>query len=736
MTKNTKSSPGVTGDRRRRSRSVLIVAGVLALVGFVGGGIAEPHLTSSLSDYEVPGSPVALAQSQIERWTGANPDQIYEVVVHTTAPMKLTSPLPARVKTVIAVLKARPEVKGILDYADTFDRAMISKSGTYTAVLATVGVVHEAQAVAALQRALAAQPSLKGNAWLGGPTVGDVQISSVSSQDLGRAELIALPFLLVLLFFVFRGRRAATIPIVGAVFAIAVTMGAMGLITLATPLSVFALNLVIALGLGLAIDFSLLMVSRFREEFGRQGAVEPALATLRRTAGRTVFFSSITIAAAMATLCIFPERFIYSMGIAGAIVVLAAGAFALLVLPSILVLFGERICVPSRRLRPATDAGRKGHWYRIASFFMRRPAIWALSAILVLVVLAGPFLHFTSTGVDASDLPTSTSAGETYQLIQDQFPDFSEAPANLEVEDAHVTPAQLSAYSAAALAVPGVEALSPFQHLGGSLWQTYVTVAGAPLSPEAQRSIQGLQALHGPGHDTVIGETASYLTLQSNLRSHLPIALLLIVLVALIMLVVMTGSLLLPVMAVAMNFLTIGASFGLLVWAFQWGHLRHLLGFAPPGALESTSLIIILAVVFGLSTDYGVFVLGRIKEEHDAGAEPGEAVALGIERTGGIVSAAACCLALAVGALMLSRLIFVKELGLGVAFAVILDATVVRCVLLPALMKLFGRASWWLPTLRGHPPLALPAQPSVRPQAPADQPVEPTVAVRPDRVPV
>jgi len=211
------------------------------------------------------------------------------------------------------------------------------------------------------------------------------------------------------------------------------------------------------------------------------------------------------------------------------------------------------------------------------------------------------------------------------------------------------------------------------------------------------------------------------------------------VLVALIMLFVMTRSLVLPLMAVAMNILTIGASFGVLVYAFQWGHLQHLLGFAPPGALESTSLIIILAVVFGLSTDYGVFLLGRIKEEHDAGANPAESVALGIERTGWIVSAAACCLALAVGALMLSRLIFVKELGLGVAFAVLLDATLVRGVLLPASMKLFGRSSWWTPTFRRSavPPPVLPeratgpSQPSATPE-----PATPDVVALPDRVPV
>ena len=211
--------------------------------------------------------------------------------------------------------------------------------------------MNEKQAVSDLEKAIAAQPSLKGNVWLGGPTTADVQIAAVSSQDLGRAELFALPFLILLLFFVFRGIRAASMPLIGAIFAIAVTLGVMGLIMVALPLSVFALNLVIALGLGLSVDFSLLIVSRFREEYDRQGSTEAALAIVRRTAGRTVLFSSLTIAAAMATLAIFPERFVYSMGIAGAVVVLSAGVFALFVLPSLLTIYGDRIAArgPSRR---------------------------------------------------------------------------------------------------------------------------------------------------------------------------------------------------------------------------------------------------------------------------------------------------------------------------------------------------------------------------------------------------
>jgi RND superfamily putative drug exporter len=328
---------------------------------------------------------------------------------------------------------------------------------------------------------------------------------------------------------------------------------------------------------------------------------------------------------------------------------------------------------------------------------MRRPAVWALSAVVVLVVLAVPFSHVSFTGADAASLPSSSSAGAEFELAQAKFASFSEAPVGLVVNISAVTAEDLAGYATAAAAVPGVKAVSAFAHLGGSLWGSDVVLSSAPLSPAAQRSVEALQSLNGPGQDTVVGQTASFLTLQKSLGSRLPVVLALIVLIALVMLFAMTRSLVLPIMAVLMNIFTIGATFGALVWGFQWGHLGHLVGFVPTGALQSTSLIIVLAVVFGLSTDYGVFLLGRMKEAHEDGEPPHETVAVGLDRTGGIVSAAAACLALALGALVLSRLVFVKELGLGVAFAVLLDATVVRAVLVPALMGLLGKASWWSP---------------------------------------
>jgi uncharacterized membrane protein YdfJ with MMPL/SSD domain len=721
MSNRLSAPPTQPDDKRRHARLVLWLAGIIALVGLVGGGIASAHLTSSLSDYDAPSSTVVAAQHQVQRVTGANPEEGYLVVVRTATPITTSSALPDRVASVVSILRGRPEVKRVLDYATTGDPSMISDNGTLTTVVATVGAVNEQKAVTALQKSLAAQPSLKANTWLGGPTVAGVQIASVSSQDLGRAELFALPFLLLLLFFVFRGLRAAAIPLVGAVFAIAVTLGVMGLALVVVPLSIFALNLVIALGIGLSVDFSLLIISRFREEVGRGASIETALATVRRTAGHTVLFSSLTIAAALATLAVFPERFVYSMGVAGAIVVLASAAFALLVLPALLTVFGGRIARRGDDAvgQSAAEATAGPRWYAMARRVMRRPLIWGAAAVVVLVVLASPFLHVAFTGGDASALPPSSSAGAAYTLVETQFPSFSEAPAGILVDSSHVTPTALATYSATVAHVPGVKAVPAFEHLGGSLWESSVVLTAPPLSPTAQRAVESIQALPGPGQVTVIGQTASFISLQHSLKSHLPVVLGLIVLIALVMLFAMTRSVTLPLMAVVMNFFTILATYGVLVWGFQRGHLSRLLGFHAPGALQSTSLIIILAVVFGLSTDYGVFLLGRIKEEHDNGASPDEAVALGMAHTGGIVTAAACCLAVAMGALVLSRLVFVKEIGLGVAFAVLLDATLVRAVLVPAVMKLLGAAAWWNPFSRRHALSPLPAPlPPTRPTVP------------------
>ena len=577
---STPRSP--SGDTRRHAKLVLWLAGAIALLGLVGGGIASAHLTSSLSDYDAPGSSAVLAQHQIQRVTGSNPEEGYIVVVRTAAPITTSSVIPARVASVVSILRGRPEVKSVLDYSNTGNRSMISSNGTLTTVVATVGVVNEQKAVTALQKSIAAQPSLKANTWLGGPTVAGVQIASVSSQDLGRAELYALPFLLLLLFFVFRGLRAAAVPLVGAVFAIAVTLGVMGLAMVLVPLSIFALNLVIALGIGLSVDFSLLIISRFREEFASRASIDSALATVRRTAGHTVLFSSLTIAAALATLAVFPERFVYSMGIAGAIVVLAAGAFALFVLPAILTVFGERIAVqtPTAVNEPASEATTGRRWYRIATRVMQRPIIWAAAAVLVLVVLASPFLHVAFTGADASALPASSSAGAAYNLVQTQFPSFSEAPAGVLVDSSQVTPAALATYSSHGGSCPGRQGGASLPApgrvaLGIAAW----FLTAAPLSPTAQRAVEAIQALPGPGQVTVIGQTSSFLSLQHSLKSHLPVVLVLIVLIALVMLFAMTRSVALPLMAVVMNFFTILATYGVLVWGFQRGHLSQLLGF-------------------------------------------------------------------------------------------------------------------------------------------------------------
>ncbi len=393
--------------------------------------------------------------------------------------------------------------------------------------------------------------------------------------------------MLLLFFFVFRGLRAAAVPLVGAVFAIAVTLGVMGLTLALVPLSIFALNLVIAFGIGLSVDFSLLIISRFREEFAREPSIDAALAAVRRTAGHTVLFSSLTIAAALGTLAVFPERFVYSMGIAGAIVVLAAGAFALLVLPAILTVFGQRIAkAPPRSAADLQPESPREPLVCDGHTVMRRPVIWGGASVLVILVLASPFLKVAFTGADASSLPASSSAGAAYALVQAQFPSFSEAPAGVLVDSSRVAPAMLANYATTVAHVPGVKAVPDFQHLGGSLWESDVVLTAARFRPPPREPLRRSKRFPVPAKSTVIGQTASFLSLQHSLKVNLPIVLGLIILIALVMLFAMTRSVTLPLMAVAMNFFTIAATYGVLVWGFQRGHLSHLLGFHTPGALQ------------------------------------------------------------------------------------------------------------------------------------------------------
>jgi RND superfamily putative drug exporter len=413
-----------------------------------------------------------------------------------------------------------------------------------------------------------------------------------------------------------------------------------------------------------------------------------------------VLFSSLTVAAAMASLLVFPQNFLRSMGLGGAIVALIACAVALIVLPAILAMLGERVnsLAPKRLQRAAEAEARAEHhglWYRLSRFVQRRPRRVALAAAATLVALGAPFLSIDFTTVDAQVLPKEASAHKVDDALNAGFPPHRTTASFIAVE-APPGP-QVNAYARELRAVDGVAAVSAPRRVGGDLTQIDVVSRTGPLSEGSMALVEQVRGLDPPFAAAVGGQSAHFIDLEDSVAEHLVIALAIIALATFAVLFVMTGSVVLPIKAVLMNVLALSATYGFLKLVFQDGRFEGLLDYSSQGALEITQPIFLLAVVFGLSTDYGVFLLSRIKEARDGGASDSDSVAIGLQRTGRIITAAALLFCVAIGAFATSEMIFIKQLGLGTAFAVLIDATIVRALLVPALMELLGRWNWWAP---------------------------------------
>ena len=515
---------------------------------------------------------------------------------------------------------------------------------------------------------------------LGGGPVANQEINLTVRGDLERAELIALPIVLLLSLFVFRGFVAALLPPLVGAATIAVTLLGLRAVAEAMDVSVFALNLITGLGLGLSIDYSLLLVSRYREEIERSGTGIEALRTTLATAGRTVGFSAVTVAAAMGSLAVFPLRFLSSMAVGGALVALAAATVSLVSLPALLVVLGPRVnaLAPRRWQRPPSSGG----WARFARAVMRRPIPVALASGGALVVLALPAFGLHVAGIDASVLPRSASARQVADALQESGLRGVASPLNLVLE------ARPDVDSVARVrALPGVsEIVGPIEVAAG-VWRLDVVPSSPPPSGPTQRLVRQLRTLFPDG--LLAGQAAAILDQRATIEAYLPWALGLLGLTTFALLFAFTGSVVVPVKALLMNVLTIGAAFGLLVLVFEHG--------AGAEGLEQTQPVLLGATAFALSTDYAVFLLARIKEGRDGGLSNTAAVAWGLERTGRIITAAALLFCVAIGSFATSRLVFVQELGVGTATAVLLDATIVRALLVPSLMAILGDWNWWAP---------------------------------------
>ena len=532
---------------------------------------------------------------------------------------------------------------------------------------------------------------------MGGFAPGFNETNDQTREDLTKAELIAFPVLALLLLFVFRGVIAASIPLLIGVVSIIGTLFVLRIMSSFTDTSLFALNIATGMSLGLAVDYALLLVSRYREEIAHGGASREAHRRTVQTAGRTAVFSGLTVAAALAALIFMPQRFLYSMAVAGASVAILSSLIAILVVPSLLALLGTRFDALSIRRGPAVSDTSDG-WYRLARGVMRRPVGVALASSALLLACAAPLLWTTLTGPSSEAVPPGQPSYDAYRYLEAHYPrDVTEAVT--VTVDGKANPIQLAGFRKRIEAVDGVAAGSPFVPASGEVAYANFAPSQQALHSGAQDAVHAIRGLAPPGATEVLvsGNTAGFIDQKQSLLDHAPLVVGIIALTTLVLLFLLTGSVLLPIKTLLMNSLTLGATLGILVLAFQEGWLDSPLDYTGPAAIEVTSLVFLFAVIFGLATDYAVLVMARIKERRDLGDSNEEAVATGIARTGRVITAAALAIAVVFLAFSVSSVFFVKQIAIGMAVGVMLDATVVRALLVPSLMRLFGEWNWWAP---------------------------------------
>jgi RND superfamily putative drug exporter len=677
-----------------RARLVIGVAVAFFLAaGALGGSVADRLDPYGADD---PSTESVIADERLQE---AGYRDVGVIVLVEDAPVRKAA-TEQRVTALADELRAREDVATVAGYFDTGSRDFVSRDRdtTYLAVaLASTEDDAQQDAAAAIADEFGSRPGIT----VGGSALAQEQVNAQVESDLRTAEMLAFPLLFLLSLLFFRGLVAAALPLLIGGLAIVGTFLVLRVASEFGSISIFALNLTTGLGLGLAIDYSLFIVSRYREEIAKTG---PGLDALRRTmatAGRTVLFSSLTVAAALASLTVFPQRFLYSMGIGGATVALLAAAVSLTVLPAVLTLLGARVnSLSPRFLRRRADVDARpsasGFWYRLSRFVMRRPIPIATMAATVLIVAGIPFLGIKFTSVDASILPDEASAKQVDSVIRAEFSPFRDSPFRVVVDGGSAT--TVTEVRRELAADPQVvQVLEPVRL--GELTVIEAVSKDSFIEEASVDAVERLRALPETGGAEVLvtGGAAHFADFQDSLARHLPAVLAIVIVSTLVILFLMTGSVVLPLKALVMNALNLSAVFGLLVLIFQDGRFEGLLDYTSQGGLEQTMPILLFAVAFGLSTDYAVFLLSRIKEARDGGASDRDSVALGLERTGRIVTAAALLFSIAIGAFATSEIIFIKQNGIGTALAVLIDATLIRALLVPALMEMLGRWNWWAP---------------------------------------
>jgi putative drug exporter of the RND superfamily len=532
--------------------------------------------------------------------------------------------------------------------------------------------------------------------YAGGVGVVGHAITKKISDDLKIAELISIPLTFILLVLVFGALAASAMPLIVGVAAILGAFFILYLFTLFTTVSIYALNLTTGMGLGLGIDYALLMVNRFREELHRGKNIEDSIVTTMATAGKTVFYSGMTVLVTLLSLTFFPLPFLQSFGYAGVSVVALAVIGALFGLPPILAILGDRIdkgVVRKSAITPKED----GRWAKTARLVMKRPVSAVVLSMVILGIMAAPITNIKFSQGDSRMLPADNKAAFATALQAERFPGQTGTPIEIIVIGGADKLDEINAYTQKLGQTAGIVGVVPPAVIGKDV-RVVAYQAMLPRTPESQELIQNVRSIAAPAGTLVGGVAADYTDSQNGISRTLPWALGWIILSVLVLIFIFTGSIILPIKAVILNFLSLGATMGALTWIFVDGNMQWLVGsFTVTGTLDTSIVILIAVVVFGLSMDYELFLLSRIREEHLAGKSNVESVAVGLQRSARIITAAAVLLAVVFGAFVTSGVTSIKTMGFGVALAVMLDATIVRGLLVPALMRLFGESNWWAP---------------------------------------
>jgi RND superfamily putative drug exporter len=704
--------------RRRVLVLVLAVVG-FALAGAIGGGVAE-HLSSG--GFDDPSSESSRAEDALEDTFGTGAPNILLLVTADEGTDVDSPALAASAEAVVAELDAQPDIDEVASYW-TLGRPppLRSADGDSAIIVARIqgDQSHIVERGTELREDLSG-PIDGGEVAIGGYAGTFADVNHTIEQDLVKAEMIALPITILLLLLIFRGVVASLLPLAMGALSIVGTFLVLRGLAGVTEVSIFALNLTTAMGLGLAIDYSLFMVSRYREELA--AGFEPNVAVVRtvRTAGRTVAFSALTVAASLCALLVFPQAFLRSFAYAGVAVAALAGLCAVVVLPALLAVLGHRVDALSIRRKDPKPVG-EGIWHRVATLVMRRPLPVITVVVLVLLVLGSPFRHIELGRPDDRVLPASAESRQVNDTLRDEF-DSNEAGA-LSVVAADTTAAgtgaerdeAIGAYATELSQLDGVARVDAAtgvyidgtaipvgpeltdRFAGDDATWLSVVPSVEPVSPEGEALVEEIRSADAPFEVLVAGEPAALVDGKDSMFSRLPLALGIIAVITFVLLFLMFGSVLVPLKALLLNLLSLTATFGAMVWIFQDGHLSGFLDFTPTGSIDSTMPILMFCIAFGLSMDYEVFLLSRIKEEHDAGHDNVTSVARGLERTGRIVTAAALLISVVFLAFATSQVSFIKLFGIGLTLAVLMDAFVIRGTLVPAFMRLAGDANWWAP---------------------------------------